>query len=145
MKRDDFDPEDEPREYASPACLLHEFQEWQAEPVTLYHNPSCSKSREALALLQESGVQPRVVDYLKTPPGEAELTAIVAKLGIAPLDLIRKGEPVFQEKYSGRSLSDAEWIAAMATDPILIERPIAIRGSRAVLGRPPANIKRLLP
>jgi arsenate reductase len=145
MKRDDFDPDDEPREYSSPACLLHEFPEWHAEPVTLYHNPACSKSREALALLQQSGIQPRVVEYLRTPPGAAELTAIIAKLGIAPLDLIRKGEAVFQEKYRDQTLSDAEWIAAMVADPILIERPIAVRGSRAELGRPPANIKRLLP
>lgn len=146
-KEDGLNDEFEQREYSSPACLLHEFEERTnvtEQTVTIYHNPKCSKSRETLALIQASGITPRVVEYLKTPPSEAELTAIVRKLGIAPAELVRTGERVFQEKYSGKTLSDAEWIKALVADPILMQRPIVVRGDAAVIGRPPENAKRLL-
>ena len=146
-KEDGLNDEFEQREYSSPACLLHEFEERTnvaEKTVTIYHNPKCSKSRETLALIQASGITPRVVEYLKTPPSEAELTAIVRKLGIAPAELVRTGERVFQEKYSGKTLSDAEWIKALVADPILMQRPIVVRGDAAVIGRPPENAKRLL-
>lgn len=112
---------------------------------TLYHNPRCSKSRATLALLQEQGIEPKVVDYLKTPPSAAELRSILDKLGIAPEQLVRKGEDVYKSKYAGRHLSDAQWIEALLADPILIERPIVVSGRRAVLGRPPENVRQLLP
>ena len=149
-KKHDIDPEeDELREYSSPACFLHEFetsenQAMESTSFTLYHNPSCSKSRETLALIRASGIQPRIVEYLKTPPSEAELSTIVKKLGIAPVELVRKGEAVFREKYSGKTLSDAEWIKAMVASPILMERPILVRGSSAAIGRPPENVRPLL-
>ena len=144
------DATDEPREFSSPACSMHELA--PLEPVAgasghayvLYHNPSCSKSRETLALIRASGIQPHIVEYLKRPPSVAELTAIVRKLGIAPLDLVRKKEPVFLEKYAGKTLNDGEWIAAMVADPILIERPILVHGNAAALGRPPENVRHLL-
>lgn len=137
----------EQREYSSPACLLHEFEgrtTAAAQTVTLYHNPSCSKSRETLALIQASGITPRVIEYLKTPPSEVELAAIVHKLGIAPAELVRTGERLFKEKYSGKVLSDVEWIKALAADPVLMQRPIVVRGDVAVIGRPAENVKRLL-
>jgi arsenate reductase len=112
--------------------------------LTIYHNPKCSKSRETLALLQGRGVQPRIVEYLKTPPTAAELEAIVGKLGIRPEQLVRKGEDVYKAKYAGRKLGYAEWIAAMILDPILIERPIVVAGSRAVIGRPPDSVLPLI-
>ena len=112
---------------------------------TLYHNPRCSKSRATLALLQEQGIEPKVVDYLKTPPSAAELRSVLDKLGIAPEQLVRKGEDVYKSKYAGRHLSDAQWIEALLADPILIERPIVVSGRRAVLGRPPENVRQLLP
>lgn len=112
---------------------------------TLYHNPKCSKSRATLALLQQHGIEPEVVEYLKTPPSATQLKAIVAKLGIAPEQLVRKGEDIYKSKYAGRHLSDAQWIEALVADPILIERPIVVSGGRAVLGRPPENIEQLLP
>lgn len=112
---------------------------------TLYHNPKCSKSRATLVLLQEHGVQPKVIEYLKTPPSAAELKAIVEKLGIAPEQLVRKGEEVYKSKYAGKHLTDAQWIKAMVDDPILIERPIVVAGRRAALGRPPENVEQLLP
>ena len=107
---------------------------------TIYHNPKCSKSRETLELLRERGIEPRIVEYLKAPPTAAELTAIVAKLGIKPEALVRKGEDVYKSKYAGKSLSDAEWIAALVRDPILIERPIVVAGRRAAIGRPPERV-----
>lgn len=133
-------------EYSSPACLAHEFAEGQADaPLTLYHNPQCSKSRAALELVRAARVPVRVVEYLKTPPDAAELARIVALLGIAPADLVRKSEAVFKESYAGKELSDAQWIEAMVAHPILIERPIAVGAHRAIIGRPPENIRRLLP
>jgi arsenate reductase (glutaredoxin) len=113
-------------------------------PLTIYHNPACTKSRETLALLRERGHEPQVVEYLKTPPSEAELTAIVRKLGIKPLELVRTGEQVFKDQYKGKTLSDKEWIKAMVANPILIQRPIVVRGEAAAIGRPPQDVERLL-
>ena len=112
--------------------------------MDIYHNPRCRKSRETLQLMRDAGVEPTVIEYLKTPPTEAELKALLEKLGKAPIDIIRKGEKVFKAEYKGRNLSDAEWIAAMAANPILMERPIVVSGNKAVLGRPPENVNELL-
>jgi arsenate reductase len=112
--------------------------------VTIYHNPKCSKSRAALQILEQSGIAPNVIEYLRTPPSADALRAIVAMLGIAPEQLVRKGEQIYRDLYAGKSLSDTQWIDAMVANPILIERPIVVRGKRAVLGRPPENVERLL-
>jgi arsenate reductase len=112
--------------------------------MTIYYNPGCSKSRGTLALLREHGVEPHVIDYVETPPTAGELREIIAKLGIAPEELVRKGEDVFERKHAGKRLTDEEWIAAMVADPILIERPIVISGDEALIGRPPENVKKLL-
>lgn len=111
--------------------------------ITLYHNPRCSKSRQALALLQDKGVEPEVVEYLKTPPSRAELAAIVKKLGVKPEAIVRTGEDVYKSKYKGKAMTDAQWLDALAADPILIERPIAVKGDKAVMGRPPENVLKL--
>jgi arsenate reductase (glutaredoxin) len=111
---------------------------------TIYHNPKCTKSRAALALLQERGIQPKVIEYLKTPPTAQDLEAIIGKLGITPEQLVRKGEEVYKANYAGRKLTDAGWIEAMVRHPILIERPIVVTANRAVIGRPPENINQLL-
>jgi arsenate reductase len=106
--------------------------------VTIYHNPRCSKSRQTLALLEERGIAPRVVDYLKTPPSAAELKTILKKLGLRPRDLMRKGEPLYAELgFKDRDLDDDALIALMVANPILIERPIVVSGSKAAIGRPP--------
>jgi arsenate reductase len=115
-----------------------------ASEYTIYHNPRCAKSRETLALLNERGIEPKVVEYLKTPPTAKELKAIVAKLGIKPEALVRKGEDVYKEKFAGKTLPDAQWIEALAANPILIERPIVVRGDKAVIGRPPENVEKIL-
>jgi arsenate reductase len=111
---------------------------------TIYHNPRCTKSRATLALLNERGIEPKVVEYLVTPPTAKELKAIVAKLGIKPEALVRKGEEVYKEKFAGKTLTDAQWIHALAANPILIERPIVVRGDQAVIGRPPENVLELV-
>jgi arsenate reductase (glutaredoxin) len=112
--------------------------------VTLYHNPRCSKSREALALIEGLGIKPQVVEYLKTPLSAAELRSLIKKLGIAAEQLVRKGEDIYKTRYARRSLSEAEWIQAMAEHPILMERPIAVKGAKAVIGRPPENVTQVL-
>ena len=112
--------------------------------VTLYHNPRCSKSREALALLRSHGIEPTIIEYLTTPPSAAELSRIVALLGIAPETLVRKGEELFKTSFRGKTLDDHQWIDALTRHPILLERPIAVRGERAVVGRPPERVLELL-
>ena len=113
--------------------------------TTIYHNPRCSKSRQTLALLEERGISPRVVDYLKTPPSAAELKAILKKLGLRPRDLMRKGEPRYAELgLKDRDLDDDALIALMVANPILIERPIVVSGGKAALGRPPECVLKIL-
>ena len=114
------------------------------KPITLYHNPRCSKSRSALELLTARGADVEIVEYLKTPPSRDTLAAIVAKLGIDAGDLIRRGEDVFVAEYAGRTLSNDDALDAMAKHPILMERPIAVAGDRAVVGRPPERVLALL-
>ena len=115
-----------------------------SKTITILHNPRCSKSRAALALLQDKGADLDIVEYLKTPPSRDELASIIRKLGLQPEALVRKGEGEFKEHYAGKALSDAQWLDALAAHPILIERPIAIKGERAVLGRPPENVLALV-
>lgn len=112
--------------------------------ITIYHNPRCSKSRQTLGLIEEKGQEVEVKEYLKTPPSKEELKKIIELLGMKPEQLIRKGEADFKENFKGKSLSDDEWIEAMIAYPKLIERPIVIRGDKAVLGRPPENVHDLL-
>ncbi len=112
--------------------------------MKIYHNPRCRKSRETLELLREKGKEPEIILYLDDPPTKQKLEAIINKLGIKPLQLIRKGEPVFKEKFKGKELTDSEWVEAMVSYPKLIERPIVIQGDQAVIGRPPVNVLELV-
>lgn len=113
--------------------------------VTLYHNPRCSKSRAALSLLQERGAEVHVIEYLKNPPDEEALHQLVAMLEIAPRALLRTNEAPFRELHlEDDSLDDAEILHAIAANPILMQRPIAVTGERAVIGRPPERVLELL-
>ncbi len=115
-----------------------------SDMYTIYHNPRCSKSRQTLALLQAHGVQPIIVDYLKTPPDSAALSSILTILGIEPRELMRKNETAYAEHNLGEpSKTRAELIQAMIDNPILIERPIVTKGRQAILGRPPENVSAL--
>ncbi|NND69448.1 MAG: arsenate reductase (glutaredoxin) [Halioglobus sp.] len=111
---------------------------------TIYHNPRCSKSRNTLALLEENGVNPDIVLYLETSPDEAQIERLLSSLGISAAQLVRKGEDEYKAAGLGKDSSEAELVAAMARYPRLIERPIVVRGDRAVLGRPPENVLELL-
>lgn len=113
--------------------------------VTIYHNPRCSKSRQALEILHETGVEPRIVEYLKNPPSAEELDAILTMLGCEPRDVMRKGEAEYKElKLDDTRLSRTQLIRAMVEHPILIERPIVVKGKRAVVVRPPERVRRIL-
>ncbi len=115
------------------------------QPYVLYHNPRCSKSRQTLALLNEHGIEPVVIDYLKTPPSAAELGRILDKLGIEPRALLRVKEPAYQEAgLDNPKLSRRELIATMVEHPILIERPILVTPGRAAVGRPPEQVLKII-
>jgi arsenate reductase len=110
----------------------------------IYHNPRCSKSRNTLALLRERGIEPDVVLYLEKSPTERELVQLLQKLGMRASQLVRRGEDAYKECALDARSTDAEIVAAMARYPKLIERPIVVRGGRAVLGRPPETVLELI-
>lgn len=113
--------------------------------VRIYHNPRCSKSRQTLQLLRDRGVEPEVVEYLKTPPAPAEIERLLGLLGLEPRDLMRKKEQPYKDRgLDAPDLSRAALVAAMSEEPILIERPIVVAGQRAALGRPPEQVLDLL-
>ena len=112
--------------------------------MKIYHNPRCRKSREGLQLLENSHENFKIIDYLKDPPTQKELNDILKMLGFKPIQLVRKNESIWKENYKNKELTDDEIVIAMCDHPKLIERPIVIKGNKAVLGRPPENIEELL-
>ena len=112
--------------------------------ITIYHNPRCRKSRETLALIQDSGEDFEIVEYLKSPLSKEALKALLAKLQMQPGELLRKGEAIWKEKYKGKTLGEDQILLAMAEHPKLMERPVVVKGEAAILGRPPENVRRLL-
>ena len=115
------------------------------DKITIYEKPTCSKCREADKLLRESGVDYEKINYIITPIGEAKLRELIGKMEIAPIELLRTGEPTFRALgLNARDLSDEEIIALLVAHPELLQRPIVERGARAVLGRPTENIRALL-
>jgi len=108
--------------------------------MKIYHNPRCSKSRKTLAIIREKGEEVEIVEYLNNPPNKIELKEVLKKLGMKPGQIIRKGEAIYKENYKGKSYTDEEWIEIMANNPILMERPIVVKGNKAVMGRPPENV-----
>ncbi len=121
---------------------------WELKPVSdfkIYHNPRCSKSRQTLALLEENGIEPELILYLETPPSAAQLAELVSLLGIAPRQLLRKGEDEFKaNNLQDEGVGDDQILQAMSENPILIERPIVVSAGRAVLGRPPESVLALI-
>jgi len=112
--------------------------------MKIYHNPRCRKSRETLKIINDAGKDVEIIEYLKDTPSASELKEIISLLGITPEQLLRKNEAIFKENFKGKSLTNDEWIRVMVEHPKLIERPIVVEGKRAVLGRPPENVKALL-
>ena len=111
--------------------------------VKIYHNPECSKSRQTLDLVRARGIEPEIVEYLENPPDEKTLEQLLAKLGIEPEDLVRKKEDLYEE-LNLEQADHRELIAAMVENPVLIERPIVVKGELARLGRPPENVLNIL-
>ncbi len=111
--------------------------------LTIYHNPRCSKSRETLALLESRGLSPRVVEYLKTPPSQAEIKRILKALGVPPNAIVRKKEAA-EAKIDAEAMKESELIAAMVAHPQIIERPIVVNGEKAAMGRPPESVLDIL-
>lgn len=113
--------------------------------VTIWHNPRCSKSRQTLELLRERGIEPEVVEYLKTPPTAAELDRVLRLLGLEPRQLMRTQEAAYKAAaLDDRELTRAALIEAMVEHPVLIERPVVIANGKAALGRPPEKVLPIL-
>ena len=111
-------------------------------PVTIYHNPRCSKSRTTLGLIQERGIEPEIIEYLTDPPSAAELKKILAMLGKKPAEILRRKEA--KEEGVDPDLDDDALIAAMVAHPRVIERPIVVSGGKAAMGRPPESVLDIL-
>lgn len=112
--------------------------------ITIYHNPRCGKSREALQLVTASGKPFRVVEYLKNPLDKVGLKELASQLSLKPLEMMRTKEPIFIEQYKGKNLSDEALFDAMAAHPILMERAIVSNGTQAVIARPPEKALEIL-
>ena len=112
--------------------------------IKIYHNPRCGKSREGLQILENSGKDFEVVKYLENVPSFEELKVIIEKLRIKPIELIRQKEKIWIENFKGKEMSDDEIVKCMISNPILIERPIVLNGTKVAIGRPPQNIAEIL-
>jgi arsenate reductase (glutaredoxin) len=108
--------------------------------MIIYHNPRCSKCREALDLLNENKCDIEIREYLKEPPSRKELKELVKKLNVKPEDIVRKSEPLYKEEYKDKKITGTQWLKILSENPILIERPIVIDGEKAVIGRPPVLV-----
>lgn len=111
--------------------------------VTIYHNPRCSKSRQTLALLQEQGIEPTIIEYLKTPLTKAQLEDLLNKLNVPAENLVRKKEAAYKE-LGLQGQSNKALINAIAKHPVLMERPIVVNGNKAAIGRPPENVLEII-
>lgn len=113
--------------------------------VMIYHNPRCSKSRQTLKILQEQGIEPEVILYLDRPPSKTRLAELIKQAGLEPIDVVRVKEKTAKELGIGKKdFRDAELITLMVENPILIERPIVVKGRKAVLARPPERVEEIL-
>lgn len=113
--------------------------------ITIYHNPNCGTSRNALAAIRAAGFEPRIIEYMKTPPTRDELKALVARIGLTVRQIIRKREPLFRElRLDERDVGEDELLDAMAENPILINRPIVVTDNAARLCRPSELVKALI-
>lgn len=112
--------------------------------MQIYHNPRCSKSRQALSFLSEKGINVEVIEYLKTPLNKADLEMLLMKLNMEPQDLVRKTEEIYKKQLKGKQFSKEEWIQILIEHPKLIERPIVVKNNKAVVARPLENIESLL-
>jgi arsenate reductase (glutaredoxin) len=124
--------------------VISPVRKMKSEKITIYHNPRCSKSRDSVCILEEYEANAEVVHYLETPPTQKLLKELLKKLGMKAEEIVRKSEPLYIQKFAGKKISSAEWIRILSKNPVLIERPIIVKGNKAFLGRPPERIKELL-
>jgi arsenate reductase len=106
-----------------------------ADSIVIYHNPRCQKSRTALQELEDSGADVEIIEYLKETPSVKELKQLCEKLAIKPFDLVRKSEALYKEHYKDTDFSDAQWLKILAEHPVLIERPVVVKGNKALIAR----------
>ena len=118
----------------------------QVSAIKIYHNPRCSKSRQTKAILDDQGLDYDVIEYLQQPPTAAELKMILGMLGKKPVEIIRSGEKLFKELGLSKKdeRPDDEWVQIMVDNPLLIERPIVVKGGKAAMGRPPEDVLNIL-
>jgi arsenate reductase len=115
------------------------------EKLIIYHNPSCSKSRETLEILQDNNQQPEIIEYLREPPNQQELTKIIEMLGISPRQLLRTTELEYKDAgLDDESISDEQIIEAICNNPPLLQRPIVVKGNKAIIGRPPTKVLEMI-
>lgn len=112
--------------------------------ITIYHNPRCSKSRECLAFIENSEHELEIINYIQNPLKYRELQQIIKKLKLKPIELVRQNEPVWKEYFEGQTLTEKEVIHAMVKFPVLMQRPIAVKGEKAVIARPLEKIKTII-
>ncbi len=110
------------------------------EKLTIYHNPRCSKSREALAIIAKNGIKAEVIEYLKTPLTKKILKNLLMKLNLKPLDIIRTSEDIFKQKFKNKNFTDEEWIQILIENPVLLQRPIVVDEYKAVVARSPESV-----
>lgn len=112
--------------------------------IKIYHNSRCGKSRTAMQILQEKEIEFEVIEYLKTPLNQNQIKALLKKLGIKAMDLIRKNEELYKTNFKNLQLSEKDWIKVLAENPILIERPIIENDERAIIARPPELVEKFV-
>ena len=112
--------------------------------IKIYHNTRCTKSREACSILEKKKIKAEVIEYLKTPPTQKEIKERLKMLGMKAEEIVRKKEPLFKEKFADKKLTETQWVKALAENAILIERPIIVKGNKAIIGRPPERVLELL-
>jgi arsenate reductase len=112
--------------------------------IQIYHNQRCGKSRNCLLLLEESNNEFEIINYLVTPPTAAELASLLQKLNLTPIELVRQKEKIWIDNFKEKTLTADEVIQAMVENPILIERPIVVKGDQAIIGRDPEKVTSFL-
>lgn len=124
--------------------LLPSSEERDGERFLIYHNTRCSKSREACSILESKGIEFETVEYLKTPLNQKQIKALLKLLGLKAEEIVRKSEPLYIENFADKKFTEAQWIKILAQNPILIERPIIVKGNKAIVGRPPEKVLKLI-
>ena len=112
--------------------------------LKIYHNTRCSKSRDVCTILEKKKIKTEIVEYIKTPLTQKEIKELLKMLGMKAEEIVRKGEPLFKEKFASKKLTETQWIKVLSKYPILIERPIIVKGNKAIIGRPPENVLKFI-